>query len=1013
MRRFLWIGMLLLGASLQGFGQRQNISGTVVDEYGQGLSEVVIELKDGQTSTKTGVEGGFRIDATTGDVLVISSRGFKTVEVKIAGGATPLIIQLEKSNLIQPEKVDVLYGEKDAGKILGAVSAIYTPQLITTPGPTSAYALAGRLPGLYSQQTRGWTATNNSVLLSQDVDGLYYPQAGTIGAKGPNDNTEFILKLRGQTPVTLVDGVQRNIYTIDPENIESISVLKDALSTILLGQRSSRGVVLITTKKPTEGAPHVSLTAQTGIQTALGLPDPLPSYQFAYLFNEAQSNEGNPLAYTYEDFEAYRSGTDPYGHPDVNWFNTLLKKNSTISRYSLNVSGGGMAARYTVGINYLDQEGLFKGSNPAYETNATIKRYSINSTIDVNVTKEFTTKLQIYARVQDGQQPGGTTDRIISGMYSTPNNAYPVNNPNGSFGGTQSYPNNLYALLTSSGYQQDYTRDIFANLNLNYNLDRFVKGMWAKAQSNVSVYSSNMVNRSAGVPSYKLSVGSAGDSIYSRYGAISDQTNIFNLTYSAQYWYLQAALGYTRQIGKHNLNAQLFYDQYESIFNYDLPETNHNIAATAAYDFERKYFAEIALNYSGNDRYPPGHHFGLFYAAGLGWNLAQENFIKENPNLHWINNLKLRATYGKTGNDNVGYYSWRESFRINIVNPTYPISISRSSQGIAQQTILANPEITWEKALKFNAGIDVGLFTDKLRFTADYYINRYYDLLQFRGKQPSLIGLAYPLENLGINRYSGFEFSASYQNNFRDFHYFLTGNISAEKTKVLFADEIEQKYDWNRRTGQPVGMLFGYEAEGLIQTQQEAENSAHIAGYTLQPGDIKYVDQNGDGTINQYDQVAIGTKKPLIYYGLNAGFSFKGFDIQVLLQGISNRTYVWNDFSFGLGSQQAYSYIVGRWTPETAETATYPRLTPGININNDIESSYWVRSGDYFRIKNAEVGYTVPFKFTNRLKISSVRFFANGLNLFTKAAFDLVDPEVYGQVYPIQRVINFGVNVKF
>jgi TonB-linked SusC/RagA family outer membrane protein len=1014
MRKLFALILFFLTASLPVFSQSTAVKGKLLDEFGHALKGAEIRVKNSSATTVSGDAGEFEIAASTGGLLVISYPNYKSAEARISNLSTPLIIRLSRSFLPKADKLDVLYENRDANKVLGAVSTIYTSQLNTTPAPLYAYALAGRLPGLYTQQNRGWAATNTSPLVQQDVDGLYYPQSSTKGLKGPNDNTEISLRLRGQAPVTIIDGVQRDIYTIDPENIESVSVLKDALSTILLGQRSSRGVVLVTTKKPLSGTPHVSLTAQTGIQTPLNLPSPISAYEYAYLYNEAQSNQGNALSYTYNDFQAFRNKTDPYGHPDVNWFNTILKENSMMSRYSLNVSGGGSSARYSVGLGYLSQEGLFNGSNPNYETNATLKRYSINTNIDIDVTKEFKTKLQLYARVQDGNQPGGTTDGIITQMYTTPGNAYPVFNPNGSFGGTQAFSNNLYARLTNSGYIEDYTRDILANLELNYNFDRFLKGLWAKAQTNLSVYSSNSTTRSASVPSFKLSIGTAGDSIYSRYGSIGDQTNNFNLTYSAQYWYFQTALGYTNSFGKHNINAKLFYDRYESIYNYDLPETVQNNAITSSYNYDQKYFVEAAANYSGNDRYPPGHHFGLFYAFGLGWNIAEEAFIKDNSSLKWINNLKLRATYGKTGNDNVGYFGWRESFQLNIVNPTYPISITRSSQGVAQQNILANPNVTWEKGNKFNVGLDVSLFNNHVQLTTDYYNDRYSDLLQLRGRQGSLVGLPFPLENLGINRYSGTELSATYQSNYRNLHYFITANGTFEKTKVIYSNEIRQNYDWNYRTGQPVGMTFGYVSEGLIQTQQEAQTSATIAGYTLQPGDIKYKDLNADGTINQYDQTAIGQGKPLFYYGVNGGFSIKGFDVNVLLQGVANRTYVFNRSAFGLfGTDQAYTYAIGRWTPETAATATYPRLTPGTNINNDVASTFWLKSGNYFRIKNAEIGYTLPVKVAGRFKVSSVRFFSNGLNLFTKAAYNEVDPEVNGAVYPIQRIVNFGLNVKF
>ncbi|HVU58948.1 MAG TPA: SusC/RagA family TonB-linked outer membrane protein [Puia sp.] len=933
---------------------------------------------------------------------------------------TAIYIQPVRHYLSAPTRVDVLYGTQNSENILGSVSSIYTNQLTSTPASLYAYALAGRLPGLYTQQTRGWTSTNNTAVTYSDAIFGQFPTTNTIGSKGPTDNTEINLLLRGQAPVTIVDGVQRDIYTIDPENIESVSVLKDALSSILLGVRSSRGVILVTTKKPVTGPTRLSFTAQTGVQMPLNLPQPLPAYQYDYLYNEALGNQGLSPAYTYNDFEAYRTHSDPYGHPDVDWFNTLLKKSSLISRYSLNISGGGGAARYTVGLGYLNQAGLFRTDNSNYNTQAQIKRYTINTNIDVDVNKYFTTQLQLFARIQDGNQPGGYTDNIISGMYTTPNNAYPVFNPDGSLGGSQAYPRNLYGMVNRSGYVQDYTRDINANLTLKYRFDQFVKGLWFRAQSNLAVYASNITDRSATAPSFKYSLSPAGDTSYSRYGSTLDQSNTFSLTSSAQYWYLQTALGYDREFGKHAIGGKIFYDRYESIFNYDLPATNQNMAATVTYSYAKKYFAEATVNRSGDDRYPPGKQFGWFYAAGLGWDMAKEDFIAHNNSLGWIDKIKWRVTYGRTGNDNVGYFTWRESYTTSGVSvPVYQFGTGRSSVVGAQQNVLANPNISWEKGDKLNAGLDLSLFRNQLQFTAEYYNNKYFDLLQVRGKQSTIIGISYPLENIGINRYTGFEFTTTYQGNYKSLNYFITGNLTLEKTKVLFMDETQRAYPWNKQTGQPVGMTFGYKVDGFIQSQQEAQNSAAIAGYTLQPGDLKYHDMNGDGVINDYDKVPIGQKAPLLYYGITAGFNIKGFDVSALLQGVGNRSYIVPFYAFGgNGTSQAYNYIVGRWTPETAQTATYPRLTPGINASNDPYifdrlSTQWMQNGNYFRLKNVEIGYTLPTRLAAQMKLYSVRFFANGMNLFTHAAFGRVDPEVNTQVYPIQRVINVGVNVKF
>lgn len=1018
MRRVLILLAALYFISLPLKAQdKQHISGTVLDDYGQPLSAVAISNEAGSLMLSTGDDGSFEADVTKGTSLIFTHPLFNRTVIKLNNNTT-YTIKLVKTVLPENEYIDVLYDTKKSNKILGSVATVYTGQLTTTASPLYAYALTGRLPGLYTQQTRGWVNTNTTATSS--TDGVFgtFPSDNAKGLKGPNDNTEISLRLRGQAPITIIDGVQRDIYTIDPENIESVSVLKDGLSTILLGQRSSRGVILVTTKKPLAGSPHVSFTAQAGTQTPLNLPDQLPSYQYAYLYNEALSNERTPLAYSYEDFAAYRDHSDPYGHPDVDWFKTILDKNALISRYSLNVSGGGKSARYSIGLGYLNQQGLFKADNDDYNTNATVKRYTINTNIDVDVTKEFKAQLQIFGRIQDGNQPGAGTDAIISGLYSTPNNAYPVFNPDGSLGGSASYNRNLWGMLNRSGYIEDYTRDVMANLVLTYKFDKWIKGLYGRAQSNLSVYGSNIAERSSVAPSFKFSLSPEGDSVYTRYGTIQDQGNSFALTYSAQYWYLQTALGYERSFGKNHINAKLFYDRNSSIFNYDLPEVNQNVAFTAAYDYDAKYFVEAAINYSGNDRYPPGKQFGTFYAAGLGWDIAQESFIKDNSSLKWINQVKLRGTYGKTGNVNVGYFTWREAYQSDYVFSSYPYGIGRVTQFTSQQSVLANPNVTWEKADKYNAGIDITLFKKQFQFTAEYYSNRYYDLMQQPGKQSSIIGIAYPVENIGINRYSGVELTASFRSNIKSFNYFITGNISFEKSKILFMDEQVREYAWNERTGTPVGASFGYIADGLIQTQEEAESAASIAGYTLQPGDIKYRDLNNDGVINQYDETLISSDKPFIYYGVTAGFNFKGFDANVLLQGVQNRTYFSSDYAFGSGTGQAFSNIIDRWTPETSTAATYPRLTPGINGNNDPfilsrQSTFWMHSGNYFRIKNVEIGYTLPYALAKRLKLSGVRFFANGLNLFTHAAYDRLDPEVNGQVYPIQRVINFGINIKF
>jgi TonB-linked SusC/RagA family outer membrane protein len=666
----------------------------------------------------------------------------------------------------------------------------------------------------------------------------------------------------------------------------------------------------------------------------------------------------------------------------------------------------------------LNQQGMFQSDdNLSYGTNLGTSRYLINTGIDLDVTKDFTIGLQLFGRIQDGTQPGAQTSTILSRLYATPNNAYPIFNPNGSFGGSTDYIENLYQQTLGSGYLLDNSRDLMANLDLKYKFDKLLPGLYAKGKVNVSSTSSSLIDRSKRQPVYDLSLNQTGDTVYSRYGSISDQPNSFRTTSTAQFFYAQAAIGYNSTIGDHSFGGMLFTDQQISTYQFDLPAKYTNFAATANYNFKSKYFAEAAVNYAGFDRFKPGSQYGLFYAGGLGWDIAKEDFIKDN--VQWIDQLKLRGTYGKTGNSNegnLGYFTWRSAFGQDGVN-NYPSGTGYASVFGLVEKGLANINATWEKAHKLNIGVDMSFLKNKFRVTADVYHDVYYDLLQQRGSTIEIIGIAYPNENIGKNLYAGQELTLTYQNHINNFNYFITANGSRMKTEVLYMNELNRQYDWNKRTGLPVGQTFGYLANGLIQTQEEANKAPLLASTPVYPGDVKLVDMNGDGIIDQFDEVALGNTKPIIYYGATLGFNVSGFDFSILLQGVKNRTYQQTDYSFGSGGKdQGYDYLLGRWTPENAATATYPRLTVGFNANNTPylnNSSYWTHSGEYFRIKNIDVGYTFPYKLTHKLKISGLRIFANGQNLFTETAYGRLDPEIYNSTaYPTQKTINAGVNIK-
>lgn len=1017
MRYYIFLtGVLILFAQTLSARQAPAIEGTVINAFSEPLSGVSINNK-----VLTDKNGHFSIDVPIGTILTISLKNYYTKEVKAANGMT---VRLEDAFLQSPEKVDMLYERVDRSKVLGSVATAYTNQLTTTPASLYVYAFPGQLAGVYTKQNSGFTSFNVSEISSSAIIGQTLVNANSNNNRS-TDNSEISLSVRGQSPITVIDGVQREISSIDPESIESISVLKDGLSTLLLGNNSSRPVILVTSKRGQAGRPHITFTAQRGTQQSVGMPKPLPAYQYAYLLNETLVSDGKPALYDADDFKAYRDHSDPIGHPDVDWFNTLLRKNAPISNYRLNVNGGTNVARYSVSLSYFDQEGIFKTSPSVnYNTNNSLKRYIINSDVAVQVNKNMNVGLQLFGRVQNTREPGNDYVGLLGAIYSTPNNAYPIYNPNGSYGGNNiggnngMFSNNLLSRAQYSGYTQNNTNDILANVDLNYNLNSVLNGLSAKLKGNLAYQSITGLERSLQNPSYGYI-----DSSYVIYGATSAQRNAFRTVFTSRQSYAQFSLNYDRTFNKSNVNAQVLYDRKSIVANYDLASATTNAGVRAAYDYDQKYFVNATLIGSGNNRYPDGERWGLFYGGGIGWEMGRENFIKDN--VSWISGWKWRATYAKTGNANIDlnsalYYAYSQTYSSNNNGKNYQVGTGYTTVYYQYEGTLANPYITWEKADKFDVGTDISLFKDHVQVTADYYRDVYSDILGFRGNSIALLGTGYPLENIGKNLYKGFELSLTYKNHAGNFNYFATANGNIAYSKILYSDELATPFAWNRRTGLPVsGTWYGYTALGLYQDAEDAANSPHIAGYTPQPGDIKYKDLNGDGVIDNFDQSTIGGRKPLTFFGLTLGGDYKGFNVSFVIQGVTNREIsVQNSVigHFGLDNSttnmQAFESATGRWTPETADIATLPRLSVAAANNNSLFSSFYIKNGNYVRLRNAEIGYSLPYSLLKRIRISGMKIFLDGQNLFTLSGFKGMDPEVTPYSYPLQRVVTAGVSIK-
>lgn len=909
---------------------------------------------------------------------------------------------------------------------LGASSTVYTNDLIKYQSATILTGLQGRLKGLNVSPFRGMQLLRTDANTKSDIVGAIPNVGGGIYG----DNSEFLISARGQSPVAIVDGVERDLYSIDPEAIESVTIQKDALSNMFLGMRSSRGALIITTKNPdAKGGFHLSLTGKFGISSALKSgPNPLSAYQYAYLLNEALLNDGKSPLYTYDDFEAYRNGTSPYLHPDVNWKDAIMNNSTTSQAYNLNVTGGGRVAQYFVSLGYYSENGLFKTSDAnSYNTNFKYNRYLITSKVNINVTDEFKVSMSLMGRIEEGNQPGGISGTgysdLLSNVWQTPNNAYPVLNPNGTYGGNASYTQNLYAQTTGSGYISSNTRDVVGTINLKYDFDKLVRGLSVGATGNISSQVRNAIVRTKQAQVFQYSITQQGNEAYDKYGDVSSQTNSYRSVSTYQYMYGKMYVDWERQFGMHGVKASLWGDTRTILNNYDLPMIPSNIGQKVEYNYDNKYFAQAAVTESYYNRYDNGRRWGTFWAVGLGWDISKEKFMEASK----IDQLKLRATYGHTGNgiDNAGYFSYLKRYNEDG-GFWYSNGTSMSNGGsVSEISPLANTLLTWEKGRKVNVGLDLTLLKNHLTLSADYYNDYYYDILQSRGKSIQLLGIAYPAENIGKTRYYGLETQLSWQDHIGKVNYYVSANWSMEQNKRLFMDEQYVPYDYLKMTGQPTGTIYGLVATGFLTAKDIADGYPVMNGFNnIQAGDVKYKDMNGDGEINEFDRTVIGGDKPTCYFGIDLGFEWKGLEVTALIQGAYNRDLYNSDRTLLEGFQvigqsygQAYTNLLNRWTPETAETATYPRLTAGgnmYNYGNNWNSSLFVQNGNYIRLKNATVSYKLPENFCrNYLGGLRVKIFVQGQNLLTWSRTRLQDPEVTFTSYPLQRTITTGINLNF
>jgi TonB-linked SusC/RagA family outer membrane protein len=964
------------------------VSGKVTDKNGDPIAGVTVAVKGKNDSVITNEDGVYNIRVKQDDVLVFSALQFQQREEQVK--TTNLNISLDQRDS-SGDTIEILYGKHKLSTFSGAAASIKGDDVNTMGTPVASNVLAGRLLGLIATQSI------------------------SVG----NDGSSF--SLRGQSPVIMVDGAVRDIDHVNVNEIEDITVLKDPASLAPFGMRSSGGIIMVKTKSGSDAKQVINFTTQGAIQESTYLPNYLDSYNYALLSNEAAKNDGNPAIYSPTDLEGYKTGANKYLYPNVNWYTLALKPTYGYTRNNLNISGGNKTTRYFVSLENLNQQGIFREGPYDYSTNTDSNRYSFRSNIEADIDKNLTIGLRLSGRFEKSNSPGTDVNSIFTAMRNTPPNAYPVFNEDGSLGGNSLYTKNIYGLLNNTGYTRETRRTLFVDTDINRKLDFITPGLSFIATAHYTTYYSNTVFRNrSNFQVFQLNVNPTTQAkSYTQFGAdaafaSSDKNN--TVTRRLNY---DGGLTYNRSFKKHSIDGTVRYtwDQYDLSQNDDnttvLTHAYKGLVGRISYDYDNKYFIDLASSYQATEQYPKGKRYGFFPAISAGYDISKEGFFKVSS----INQLKLKVSAGLLGDDRAPYFA-NQSYYAASSNAYIFGSAATPLNGWNEQSI-ANPNITWEKSKVFNAGIDARFFNNSWGINLEFFNQNRYDVLQDRGASNPILGIAYPSENIGKYNYSGIEFGSDYSVRFGKLNVTLAANTQFMSTKVVFIDELARQYPYQQRTGERISQPFGLQSLGLFQSQQEIDASPGQFFAKLQPGDIKYKDVNNDGVINDDDQTAIGKKSNPINYSGSIGLKYKGFDFFMLVQGVANKDFfftginAWEFQDNGQVNTSVQPIHLGRWTPETASTATYPRLTNGTNINNHRTSTYWIKDGDYLRFKNIEIGYTLPSDLMNKIHMSNLRIFVNAFNAFTITKLQNIDPESLFSNYPLYKSFTLGITTKF
>ena len=1014
--------MILFGMNNLLLAQNVQVTGTVTDTQGEPVPGVTVIQKGTTNGTITDFDGKYALSVSSGSVLVFTFVGLEAKEVPV-GNQRVIDVEMASAMYDLNEVQVVAYGQQKKVSITGAITSVDSEELLKSPTASVANSLAGKVTGLSTIQFSGQPGADDPTIYVRGVASL---------SEG-----------RSQ-PLMIVDGVERSFMQLDANEIESVSVLKDASATAVYGVRGANGVIIVTTKRGEKGAAKISTSFSTGVQQPTRLLEFADSYTYAMRYNEAQLNDdpsltADQLRFSPEALNAFSTGSDPQIYPNTDWVDYILKPTAMQYKGNVNISGGTDKVKYFVSVGYLDQGGLFETFDSQYDYNFSYKRYNYRTNLDINVTE--TTKVGITAggRVGVTNQPNAKDgmDQLFRLIYwSVPFSGPGIVDGKYVLNGDYYIPNQKKDGLDpfyGRGFSNILNNNLNFDIDINQDLKFITKGLSFRTKfayntnyTHTKVRNSSVANYE---PFYRKDVDPDADPndmsiVYRKNG--SDGNLGYNENYGkGRNWYMEAGFSYNRDFGRHNVGGLVLYNQnkeyYPSQFR-DIPLGLVGLVGRVTYDYNTKYLVDFNIGYNGSENFARDKRFGVFPAMSAGWIMTEEPFMDAVP---FINYLKVRASFGLVGNDKIG--GNRFLYLPDSYNPSsggYNFGTDNpNNQTAASEGQIGNPDVTWETAQKQNLGVDMKFINGKLGVNFDYFIENRKDILTFRGTVPGYVAYDLPAVNIGEVENKGFEVETRWSQSVNsDFRYWINLNTSHARNTIIFMDEVPQNEDYLYRTGHSVSQPFGYVFDRFFTEADVNNTNVPDHQYNLQPGDMVYQDLNDDGVIDQNDQRAIGHPQyPEYTFGANLGFSWKRFDVSMSWAGATNTSRLLGEtYRVAFGATQDRSLLKymadGRWTPETANSATYPRMTLAGQNNNTKDSDFWLRDASYLRLKNLELGYNFDGSFLNRFGIRNLRAFLNGYNLITIDKLDITDPESRtgsDSAYPLTKVYNLGVKVDF